>query len=267
MIPVETLLLPHGGAQMEVFACGRGRPVILIPSLGRGAEDFADLAQRVAAAGCRALCPQPRGIGRSNGTLQGITLHDLAADMAALIRHQGGEPAVLAGHAFGNFVARTTAADHPRLVRAVVLLAATHLWPVPADIRASIEKSHDMSLPADVRLKHLQHAFFAPGNDASVWLTGWHEAVMHAERSATETTPRSEWWHAGTAPVLDLQAGSDVMEPPESVNRYRDELGADRVEIAVVPNAGHALLPEQPEKLGEVLVAWLQKIGHVRQGD
>jgi pimeloyl-ACP methyl ester carboxylesterase len=258
---VTHTVVEQGAARIEVLAQGDGPPVVLIPSLGRGAEDFADLARRLAAAGYRAIRPQPRGIDGSSGPLEDITLHDFARDVAAVVEKNGGGRAVVAGHAFGNFVARTTAADFPNLVKAVILLGATHVWPVPADVRASINKSHDMSLPEDERIRCMKHAFFAPGNDPRVWLDGWHEEVMHAERGATEATPREEWWLAGRAPVLDVQPAEDVMTPPASRNRYRDELGADRVTMTVIPRAGHALLPEQPEAVAEAVLAYLRRLG------
>jgi pimeloyl-ACP methyl ester carboxylesterase len=255
-------IVERGEARIEVLAQGAGPPVVLIPSLGRGAEDFEDLARRLAAAGYCALRPQPRGIGGSSGPFEGITLHDFARDVAAVVEKNGGGPAVVAGHAFGNFVARTTAADFPELVKAVILLGATHVWPVPPDVRASISKSHDMSLPEEERIRCMKHAFFAPCNDPRVWLDGWHEEVMHAERAATEATPREEWWLAGRAPVLDVQPAEDVMTPPASRNRYRDELGADRVTMTVVPRAGHALLPEQPEAVARAVLAYLKQLKH-----
>jgi pimeloyl-ACP methyl ester carboxylesterase len=247
-------------SRIEVIARGSGPLVVLIPSLGRGAEDFDDLGSRLAAAGFRALAPQPRGLGASRGPLDNITLHDFARDIAAVIAHENQGPAVVAGHAFGNFVARTTAADFPDRVRAVALLAAAHLWPVPPDVRESIHKSHLMSLPDEERIPHLKHAFFAPGNDPRVWLGGWDEEVMHAERAATEATPKPEWWTAGRAPVLDLQPENDVMTPPESRNRYRDELGAERVTTVLIPRCGHALLPEQPAAVAEALVAFIKSL-------
>jgi pimeloyl-ACP methyl ester carboxylesterase len=144
----------------------------------------------------------------------------------------------------------------------VVLLGATHVWPVPPDVRASINKSHDMRLPEAERIRCMQHAFFAPGNDPRIWLDGWHEEVMHAERAATEATPREEWWHAGTAPILDVQPAHDVMTPLATRNRYRDEFGADRVTMTLIPGAGHALLPEQPEAVAQAVLAYLKQIGH-----
>lgn len=259
--PVTRGIVARGDIRIEVLSQGRGPLVVMIPSLGRPAEDFDDLSRRLAEAGYRALRPQPRGIGRSEGPMHGITLHDFASDMAAVIEKHGGGPAVMAGHAFGNFVARTTAADFPKRVKAVVLLGATHVWPVPPDVRASINKSHDLSLPEDERIRAMKHVFFAPGNDPRVWLGDWHEDVMHAERAATEATPREEWWHAGTAPVLDVQPEKDVMTPPDTRTRYRDEFGADRVTMTVIPNAGHALLPEQPEAVAKAVITYLKQLG------
>src|SRR3954469_19096444 len=138
----ETLIVEDGGTRIEAFARGRGPLVVLLPSLGRGAEDFDDVSALIAQGGCRVICPQPRGIGASTGPMRDITLHDLARDIARVIEHQGAGPAIVAGHAFGNWVARMLAADRPDLVRAVVLLAAAHRTIEPA-MRLSIDKCSD----------------------------------------------------------------------------------------------------------------------------
>lgn len=261
MSVASSFVVQHDAVHIAVHARGAGARIILLPSLGRGAADFDDIATRIAAAGYRVLCPEPRGLGASRGPLAGITLHDYARDIAAVIEHDGGEPTVVAGHAFGNFVARATAADFPRLVRAVALLAATHTWPLAPELRDSINKCHQMELPEAVRLQHLQHVFFAPGNDARVWLDGWNDAVMHAERAATEATPKAEWWTAGTAPVLDVLALNDPLSPPDSVTCYRDQWGAGRVTLAKIDNAAHALLPEQPAAVAAAIVNYMKQLG------
>ena len=258
---LSTFTVERDGVRIVVHACGHGPRVVMMPSLGRGAPDFFVIAERLATAGYRVLCPEQRGLGGSQGPLHGITLHDFASDIAMVIEHDGGGPTVVAGHAFGNFVARTMAADHPKLVRAVVLLAATHTWPLAPELRDSINKCHQMDLPEATRLKHLQHVFFAPGNDASVWLGGWDEEVMHAERDATEATPKPEWWTAGTAPVLDVLSLRDPLSPPDSIYNYRDQWGADRVTIAKIDNAAHALLPEQPVAVADAIIAYMKQLG------
>src|SRR5262249_57960217 len=63
-----------GEVQIEVLTQGQGHPIVLLPSLGRGAEDFDAIAERLAAASFRVLRPQPRGIGESRGAMTGIDL-------------------------------------------------------------------------------------------------------------------------------------------------------------------------------------------------
>ena len=114
----------YADVAIEVIAEGQGPAIVLLPSLARDSEDYDAVAEGLAAAGYRALRPQPRGIGRSTGPLTGISLHDFARDIAEVIKALGGGRAVITGHAYGNWIARMTAVDHPALVRGVVVLAA-----------------------------------------------------------------------------------------------------------------------------------------------
>jgi pimeloyl-ACP methyl ester carboxylesterase len=87
--------------------------VVLLASLGRGADDFADLGTRLAEAGFCALAPEPRGVCASASPLQGVTMANLADDVVAVIRALADGPATVVGHAFGNRVARTATAGTP----------------------------------------------------------------------------------------------------------------------------------------------------------
>src|SRR5262249_43717710 len=76
------VMVTRNDVRLEVLAQGDGPPIVLLPSLGRGAEDFNDIAASLAGAGYRVLRPQPRGIGASRGAWDGVKLEDLAADVA-----------------------------------------------------------------------------------------------------------------------------------------------------------------------------------------
>src|SRR5262252_3590758 len=214
-------LVAAGDAQIETLAEGEGPLVVILPSRGRGAEDYDDLSSRIAAARHRVLRPQPRGIGKSRGPMQGLTLHDLASDIAAVIAGASAGPAVLVGHAFGNWVARMTAADHPRLVRGVAILAAAAKT-YPKELAEAVTKCADPSLPDTERLKYLQFAFFAPGHDPSGWLEGFYPEVNASQRAAGLATPVDAWWGAGKAPLLDLQAERDAFRPLETAYDLRN---------------------------------------------
>ena len=255
-------IVAYDKVRIEVIAEGSGPLVVLLPSRGRDSEDFDEIAVGIAKAGFRVLRPQPRGAGGSSGPMQGLTLHDLARDTAAVIQHEGDGPAIIVGHAFGNWVARMTAVDHPELVRGVVIVAAAaKAYPAgfagAKDLSEAVKKAGDPGLSNAERLEALRSAFFAPGNDPGVWLTGWHPEVDEAQFAAGRATQQSEWWSGGTAPLLDLQGALDPFKPRTMKNEIKDEFG-ERATITVIPNASHALIPEQPVAVISAIVEWIR---------
>jgi pimeloyl-ACP methyl ester carboxylesterase len=110
-------------------------------------------------------------------------------------------------------------------------------------------------LPDAERLKSIQHAFFKPGHDARVWLHGWYPEVSESQRLAGKATKQSDWWSGGSKPLLDLQAEQDLLKPVETRGEVRDEFGPG-VTVKVIPNAGHALVPEQPQDVADAIIAW-----------
>lgn len=250
------LLLDTPRGVLEVGSAGDGRPLVLIPSLGRGQEDFDAIAPVLLGAGLRLVRPEPRGISRSAPLEPGATLHDMVADVAAAMEALATGPALVAGHAAGNWVARMLAHDRPDLVRGTAMLAAVTGASLDPAISHAITSSFDLSLPEEERLRHLRHAYFAPGHDARVWLAGWHPEVALAQRAARAATGDRAWLRAAEArPLLYLAAAEDAIAPPPSEAALRAELGP-RVTRVVVERAGHALLPEQPAAVAAALVAF-----------
>jgi pimeloyl-ACP methyl ester carboxylesterase len=246
-------------AAIEVIAEGTGPPIVLLPSLGRDSNEFDPVAERIAAAGFRVLRPQPRGYGKSAGPMRNLTLHDLARDVAAVIQHENNGPAILAGHAFGHFVAKMAAVDYPNLVRAVILIGAAQKQPDP-QVQRSVAIATDPSQPEAERLKHLKLVFFAPGNDPTPWLTGFHANVRAAEIVARDATPQQEYWSAGTAPILDIQGADDPYRPRSSADELVKEFGAKRVSVVVIPHSAHAIIVEQPRPVADAIVKYTKSL-------
>ncbi|MFC0447718.1 alpha/beta fold hydrolase [Rhodococcus jostii] len=245
-------------AVIEVVVEGSGPTVILLPSLGRESYDYDEVADRLAQNGFRVARPQPRGIGRSVGSLADITLHDLAADVGAVIEALNNGAAVVVGHAFGHYVARMLAADRPDLVHGVVV-AAAGARNYPAALTELAVKCSDSSLPDAERIGYLQTGFFAPGNDPAEWLTGWYPEVSKRQLAASAATPKEEWWDVAHQPILDLQSALDPFRPRETENELRDRFG-ELVTVAVVPNASHALIPEAPAQVVRALTDWIRAL-------
>ena len=249
-------LVKYDTIEIDLIAEGRGPLIVLLPSRGRDSEDYEEVAAELAKEGFRVLRPQPRGIHASKGPLTDITLHDLARDIATVIERENAGPAVIVGHAYGNWVARMTAVDHPKLLRGVVLAAAAAKR-FPPRLSQLVSKSADMSVPEAERLAAMQEIFFASGNDPKIWLRGWWPEASEAQRVAAANVKQSDWWAAGTVPLLDLQAAVDPFKPKGTENELKDEF-PDRVTVVVIPNASHALLPEQPAAVVAAISEWVR---------
>jgi pimeloyl-ACP methyl ester carboxylesterase len=266
-VTADHQLVKYGNVQIDVMRQGQGPVIVMLPSLGRSVRDYDQVAERLVADGFRVLRPEPRGIGLSKGPMENLSVHDFAKDVAAVIEHENKGPVVVVGHAWGNFAARQLAADRPDLVRGVVVAAASagkvppgsNEKPIGPDMRKAIDGPSDMKLPEAQRLDYLRKAFFAPGHDPRVWLTGWHAETHEAESHARNTTPVDDYFAAGTAPILDLQAENDAVAPRRFSQVLKNMLG-DRVTIVVIPNAGHALAPEQPQAMADAIAAFAHKI-------
>ncbi|WP_156689855.1 alpha/beta fold hydrolase [Mycobacterium sp. Marseille-P9652] len=250
-------LVRAGTALIETYVDGDGPAVVIVPSYGRdGGADFDPLTAALVGAGYRVLRPQPRGIARSAGPMTAVTFEDMARDVAAVIENLADGPAVVLGHAFGNFVARATAVHHPDRVAGVVLAAASGRT-VTAEVNSAPMRAGDPALPEAERLAALRLAFFAPGHDASIWLTGWYPRTLAMQVDCARRADVSRYWGAGSAPVFELIAALDPFHHRDEWGDLRARYG-DRITTTVIDNASHALFPEQPDTVADAILAYLR---------
>jgi pimeloyl-ACP methyl ester carboxylesterase len=223
-------------------------PVVLAPSLGRPPTDFDALAAALRADGRDVIGVDLCAVTAAHD------LHGYAAQVASSIEGVDG-PVHLVGHAFGNRVVRCLAADRPDLVATVTLLAAGGRHPADDEAHHALLACF-ASLPSDEHRAAVATAFFAPGNDPGPFLDGWDAAAAGRQGAAVQATDPDDWWDAGSAPLLVIQGLDDRIAPPAN---GRDLMAAhpERVTLVEVPNAGHALLPEQPAAVAAALIEFL----------
>lgn len=245
-------------------ACA-GAAVVILPSLGRGVEDYTEaygsnLTTRLVQSGFRVVLIQPRGIGRSRGELapEQASMQMFAHDIRACLDALGIRSAHVIGHAFGNRLARTLATLYPDSVDRLVLMAAGGNFAMSQAQKDSLRQSLDPALDEPTRLAAIQRGFFAQGNDARVWLNGWYPALAKAQVMASRSIDSAFFKRAGGKPFLLLQPVEDFIAPPALAGRaLKAELGA-QVDYVEIPHAGHALVPEQPDRVVERIIAYLK---------
>ncbi len=249
----KSAFVSKDGVEIETYVDGAGPAFVILPSYGRdGGEDYDDITARVVEAGWKVLRPQPRGVAGSMGPMTGLTMRDLANDVALSIRGFGDGPAVLLGHAFGNMLARLVTTDHPDLVKAVILSSA-QASKVPEDIATTPFIAGDPSAPEADRLAALRKAFFAPNHDASIWFGGWYPETLKMQRAAVKAVPSSNYWACGSVKLLEVIPACDPFKPKPYWQELRNQF-PNRVTTVMIDDAAHALFPEQPNRIADVLL-------------
>ncbi|MGB0963559.1 MAG: alpha/beta fold hydrolase [Mycobacterium sp.] len=249
-------IVDTGAAAIETYVAGHGPSVIIIPSYGRdGGQDYDAVTAALVGAGFRVLRPQPRGVARSVGPMDGVSFEDMASDIAAVIAALADGSAVVLGHAFGNFVARATAVYHPEQVAAVILASAAGKTVAP-EINSAPMRAGDLSLSDDERLAALRLAFFSPNHDASIWLTGWYPHTLGMQVDCVRRDDPARYWGAGHGPVLEIIPALDPFHQRSEWGDLRARYGT-RISTTVIEDASHALFPEQPDAVAESIIGYL----------
>ena len=75
-----------GDARLECTLCGSGAPVVLLANAGCSTGYFDQLARTLVTGGFQTISINIRGVGGSRGSLDSATLHDLAGDVAGVIK-------------------------------------------------------------------------------------------------------------------------------------------------------------------------------------
>lgn len=253
----------NGEARLRVFSDGSGPAIVLLPSLGRGPQDLDGLTRHLVAAGYHVIRPEPRGFGESTGPIENVNMRDMAKDVAAAIEVTGSAPAVVAGWAYGNRVARMLATEWPDLTRGVVLIAAGgNVQPAP-EVVAGLKIYADPRQPLEVRAEMGRKYLFGPKfqittEDMQIDATSME--TVKAQTSASPAIPLEYWGGGGKGPMLVVQGLSDVVAPPENGRGLAREY-PDRVTLVELPDLGHSLAIERPDLVGDAIIKWLKDLG------
>jgi pimeloyl-ACP methyl ester carboxylesterase len=226
-------------------------PVVLLPSLGRPASDFDDLRARLGAAGFDAVA-----IELSDLVHQVDTFGGLADVVVSEMADRGVESFHLVGHAFGNRLARQITAQHTDKVSTLTLLACGGSTEMEPHVLEAFLRCFANDISDEDRVRAISTAFFSDSDQASVWTHGWDGALARRQRQLLGMVAVSDWWDAVAPHVLVIQGLDDVIAPPANGRHYAHD--HPEVTLVELPAAGHALLPEVPDKIGDCLISFLR---------
>ena len=239
---------------------GSGLPVVLIHAAAGTSACWVEQVPAFGAAGYRVVTYDLRNFGKSTAEPGHETEGSISEDLLALARGLKLPPFCLVATAYGGFGALEFAADHPEMLRGLVLstsfggltdpeYTALRAVYVPADLskRPTVEKelgaSYRKSNPEGVRRFLAMEAESYRGDAARQPLG----KPMTLDRVSKITVP-----------TLVISADEDVYAPPPVMGAIADHIPGARFEI--VTGAGHSAYWEQPEVWNGLILAFFSSI-------
>lgn len=257
------------GVSLSAVACGRGRPVVLVPGLGRGADlwsrQIGPLARRF-----RAIAIENRGSGRSEKPPGPYSIEGMARDLAAFFDATATERADVVGASMGGFVALTLALDFPERVRRLVLLCTSaggpRSFPMPEETWRALVSPPGRN--AAERLLSAARLGFSDGYAAA----HGREIARSVARRLSNLPPREAWLAqaaAGAAfdvsarlgeiraPALVLAGAADRVLP--CANSRLLAAGLPDARLVEFEDAGHYLMVERARDVNRLILSFLEE--------
>ena len=261
---MPTFRLPD--AELHYQEAGTGPPLVLLHGLGGSGADW---APQVAAFRdrYRVIAPDARGCGRSLGLAAPhgpFTIAQLARDLLALLDHLGAGPAHVLGWSMGGMIAFQLAVDAPARVASLVIVNSGPDWRPRTPLQRLALTSRGLVTgllgPGAMARVLAPRLFPGPGQGglrrAYVERLGQnhrrtYSALLHAILgwSVADRLASLEM------PTLAVASDGDYTSVASKEAWVRQ---LPRGRLVVVEQARHALPLEAPERLNQVLSAFLE---------
>jgi len=252
------------GIRIHYLRTGVGKPpVVLLHGLTGNGACWTPLARALEGA-FDVVMPDARGHGGSSAPQRGYLYDDHASDVIGLIRALELSHPVLLGHSMGGMTAAVVANRAAEVVRGLVLVDPTFLSPERqrevhdsdvADQHRRVLGLHKEELLAELRARHPRRS---PELVEILADARQRTCIAAFDVLAPPNPEYHELMSALAIPSLLVIGDSSPVVTLEMATELRSL--DPRLRIEQIKDAGHGLPFEQPERLGEVVVAFLRDL-------
>lgn len=266
------------GVELYHEVHGAGIPVVLIQGTGFAADVWRPHPVEDLVGEFQVITFDPRGVGRSTAPNAVMTVEQMAADVAELIRHLDLEPAHVIGHSIGGRIGLALALNYPLLVRSLVMAASgsgSAIRPgedaVPMPQHRLLKRLIERGLEEHVRVEIRENdGYFTqeyrkrrPEEVEAFHRRAWeHHADLDTylrqvmARHAFEATHRLPFLEVPVCVMIGSHdvagGGAHLPASHELIKRIRGS------ELRVIEGASHGFFWQKPDETVELLKHWLK---------
>ena len=242
-----------------------GKPVVLLlHGLGATGESWQLQTPELVKAGMRVVAPDLPGFGESGHPDGGILIRSMAESMATLLHKVVDDPVIVVGISMGGVVALQLALGHPQLIRKLVLVNTfARLTPDSLNGWVYLLRRYVMlnmqgiSAQADYVAKRI-----FPKPEQEVPRATLKQEILQSDPKVYRGAMRALGFYNVVGrlkelslPVLVVSGENDTTVPLKNQYYLAEHIkGAQHV---LIPEAGHAVIADQPERFNQVLLDYL----------
>ena len=239
--------------------------VLLLHGLGATGDSWLPQISALVEAGYRVIAPDARGFGQSTYPGGGMSISDMATDMATLLQHAEIDSAHVVGISMGGTLALQLALDHAELVNKLMLVNTfASLKPDNAShflyFLMRMILVHGLGVPAQADA--VTRRIF-PHPEQEELRQQLHDQIIQADPRAYRGVMRAlARFNVANrlgeirAPTLVVTGENDTTVPPQRQRTLTESIPNSRQ--VVIPDAGHAVTADQYEAFNRVMVDYLQ---------
>jgi 3-oxoadipate enol-lactonase len=244
-----------------------GLPIVFANSLG---TDFRlwDKIIPLLPGGLKILRFDKRGHGLSSCPDGDYVIGDLIADTAVLLQALEIKDCLFVGLSIGGLIAQGLAAQHPELVRAMVIsntaarIGTTEMWQQRIDSlhAGGIEALADNIMQRWFANDFRQHS----ARELLAWRNMLTRTPLQGYIGCCAAIAACDFEQSNaelTLPTLVIAGEEDGSTPPELVRATAAMIKDSRFEL--IANAAHLPCVEQPEKYARLIADFIREHGHV----
>ena len=266
--------MPHApvrDAELYYETHGEGAPLILIPGFGVGMwiwfKQVPMLAEHF-----RVITFDPRGIARSGGGDDFVSMQMLAEDVGLLLRALNVERAHIVGASFGGFVAQEFALAHPLMTDSLVLCCTSYGGPghIPpsAETLAALASTRGLNTAERVRenlLLAFSPAYVAAEPKEIERVINLREANFVPEHVYLHQLQAAVAFNAAErvqeirARTLAITGDEDIIVPAQNSENLAARIPS--AELRVIAGGSHTFFIEKADEFNQALIDFIKKSG------
>ena len=212
-----------------------------------------------------------RGQGKSGVTSDGYDLDNLAVDVSALIKELKCEPCHFVGFSMGGIVAMRIAYRYPELLKSLLLIdTSSEPDPDTGQFRNKmmlwVAKNIGLKPVANKVISMLFGPAFLKDPERKELRSSWKKhflsnsrtGIVHAVQGVFARTGITDILPKIEVPTLILWGDQDDLTDREKAEIMNKNI--KNSELRIIPRAGHMSPVEEPEKVNDLIIEFLNKL-------